>query len=111
MMTVALILAGALLTIASCWGAGRLVFHYAGLPKNLTGAIQWGTGVAVLSTAIFALCALQLVSVASITVLGVLLVVSAILASYRKISRKDAKTPSSLRLNLASLRLCVRFFA
>src|SRR5947199_6627005 len=69
-MTVLLILTGALLTIASCWAAGRLLFRYAGLPMQLTGPIQFGTGAAVLSTTIFALCALHLISTISLAALG-----------------------------------------
>ena len=72
-MTVALILAGALLTIASCWAAGRLVFQAAGLPRQLAGAIEFTTGAAVLSTIIFAMCALHLISVASLVILALVL--------------------------------------
>ena len=75
-MIVALILAGALLTIASCWAAGRLVFRYAGLPMQLTGAIQYTTGAAIVSSIIFAMCVLQAVSIAALSSLGLLLVAS-----------------------------------
>jgi len=71
MMAVALILAGALFTIASCLAAGRLVFRWAGLPSDHTGAIKFGTGAAVVSPLIFALCALHLVSLAALLVLGI----------------------------------------
>ena len=59
-MVVAFILAGALLTIAACHATGRLVFKAAGLPSEST--IQFTTGAAALSTIIFAMCALQLIS-------------------------------------------------
>ena len=73
-MTVALILVGALFTVASCWAAGRLVFQWAGLPSELTGALSFGTGAAVVSSAMFALCALQIVSLWSIVLLGLALI-------------------------------------
>ena len=77
-MTVVPILAGALLTVGSCYAAGRLVFQVAGLPNNHTGAIKFGTGAAILSALIFALCALQLVSVPSLVILGLGLLATAI---------------------------------
>ena len=73
-MTVALILAGALLTIAACWSAGRLAFRYARLPFELTGAIQFNTGAAIVSAAIFAMCALHWIYVPALVVLGLGLV-------------------------------------
>jgi hypothetical protein len=79
-MTVALILAGALLTISSCWSAGRLVFRWVGLPSAFTGAIQFGTGAAVVSGLIFMMCALHLVSTSTLVFLGLGLVAASFAA-------------------------------
>ena len=70
-MIVALILAGALLTITSCYATGRLVFKAAGLPGEST--IQFTTGAAVLSLAIFAMCALHLISTAALVTVALCL--------------------------------------
>ena len=69
-MTVVLILLGALLTIGACFATGRLVFRSADLPMGFTTSLQFGAGAALLSAAIFAQCALHLVSTASLTALA-----------------------------------------
>ena len=68
-MAVAIILFGAILTLAACHATGRLVFKAAGLPNELT--IQFGTGAAVLSTLIFAMGALHIVSTPALVTLAI----------------------------------------
>lgn len=74
MIEVTFILLGAAMTLLAVQSAGRLLFARLQLADGGGQAIAFGAGAAILSLAVFALCAMQLATVASLVILCVVLI-------------------------------------